>query len=167
MGQLEALLNGVNHLEPVDLSPWGGPAEVLVRPLSSPEAGRVDAIRLGKLRSQVHLEGAQAQANPIIEDMGAFLEKQREARAYAVACGLSHSGDICTLEQVSQMPAPWIEALATTILRISGVEYQEESFRDLPGAQADGGDMGDGDAPTKPERDTASPKPAGVDSPSA
>ncbi len=38
MSQLEALLNGVKHLEPVDLSRMRGPARVLVRPLGGAEA---------------------------------------------------------------------------------------------------------------------------------
>lgn len=43
-----ALLEGKEYLEAVDLSALHGPSEVLVRPLTEPEAGRVSAIRHGR-----------------------------------------------------------------------------------------------------------------------
>ena len=53
MGQKEALLHGDKWLEPVDLSSLKGPAEVLVRPLTSPETARVMSIQHGGISSSV------------------------------------------------------------------------------------------------------------------
>ena len=108
-----------------------------------------------------------ANAQPSIENLGEFLESQKLARVQAVQYGLSDSGDVCTLEQAAQLPATWVDALYQVVHRISGLESREDSFRSLSGAQEDGGDMGYGDAAVEPERDTTSPKPAGVDTSSA
>ena len=133
MSQLEALLNGIKHLETVDLSPLGGPSQVSVRPLSSPEAGQVDAIRMATLKSQVEMTGQTAQAHPIIENMGEFLAKQWQARVYAVACGLSHSEENCSVDQASTFPSKWVDALADVVFRISGLEATDDSFREDEG----------------------------------
>ena len=167
MSQLEALLNGINHLEPVDLSPWGGPDRVWLRPLSGPEAGRVDAIRLAALKSQVSLEGQSAQAHPIIEDMGAFLEKQREGRIFAVSCALSHSGETCALDQAGRLPATWTEALADVVFRISGLESADDSFRGAPGMDGVGADGGIGDVAAVSGRNAGGGVPGRVDAPPA
>ena len=163
MGQLEALLNGINHLEPVDLSQWGGPAEVLVRPLSGWEAAGVERALLGGIKAEVI--GNMANAQPSIENLGEFLESQKLANVQAVQYGLSHSGDVCTPEQAAQLPATWVDALYQVVHRISGLESREDSFRGVPGAPADGGDVGYGDASSEPERGTSSSEPAGVDAP--
>ena len=167
MSQLQALLNGIKHLEVVDLSPLGGPTEVMVRPLSSPEAGQVEAIRMATLKSQVEMTGASAQAHPIIEDMGAFLAKQREAKTYAVSCGLSHSDETCTVKDAGLLPSTWIDALAEVVYRISGLESTDDSFR--VDAGMDGvGENGRNDlvAPF-PSWSPPGGEPAGVDAPPA
>lgn len=167
MGQLEALLSGIRHLEPVDLSPWGGPIEVLVRPLSGWEAAGVERTMLRGMSAEVNRDEAVATARPLVRDLGELMESQKLAKVQAVEYGLSHSGDVCTPEQAAQLPATWVDALYQVVHRISGMESRKDSFRGVPGAQADGGDMGYGDAAVEPERDTTSPQPAGVDTSSA
>ena len=152
---LVALLNGIHHLEPVDLSAHNGPKDVMVRPLSSAEAGRVEQMKLQGIRADVQVEGAAVNATPVVEDISLLLEKQRQARVITVQFGLSHSGEECTYEQARQMPAAWVEALARVVQRISGIQDQEDTFRDGAGMGRVGQNGGHEDAPDVPGRDTA------------
>ena len=76
MSQLEALLNGVKHLEPVDLSRMGGPACVLVRPLGGAEAAQVEGMMFWGMSAEVSLDRA---AVPAVTDFSRFLEGQKLA----------------------------------------------------------------------------------------
>ena len=164
MTNLEALLNGVKHLEPVDLSASHGPSEIWVRPLSSHEAGLVERMKIQGIRTDVKVDGASVNAAPVVEDVSLLMEKQHQARITTVQFGLSHSGETCTYEQAAELPAPWVEALAQVIQRISGMRDPEESFRDPQGVDGGGADAGDGDVGPIPGGDSPGGDPGGVDS---
>ena len=149
MGQLEALLNGIHHLEPVDLSAHNSPKDVMVRPLSSAEAGRVEQMKLQGIRADVQVEGVAVNPTPVVEDISLLLEKQHQSRVMTVQFGLSHRGEECTYEQARQMPAAWV------VQRISGIQDQEDTFRDGAGMGRVGQNGGHEDAPDVPGRDTA------------
>ena len=163
MGQLEALLNGIHHLEPVDLSAHNGPKDVMVRPLSSAEAGRVEQMKLQGIRADVTVDGMSVNAAPVVDDISVLLEKQHQARITTVQFGLSHSGEDWTYEQAGQMPAAWVEALARVVQRISGIQDQEDTFRDGAGMGRVGQNGGHEDAPDVPSRDTACSNSGGDD----
>ena len=167
MSQLQALLNGTNHLEAVDLSGWGGPAEVLVRPLSGWEAASVERTMLRGMSAEVKADEPVTSARPLVTDLGELMESQKLARVQTVEYGLSHSGETCTPEQAAQLPSTWVDALYQAICRISGMESAEDSFRGSSGVDGTGEDGGDGDAAAEPERDTADAEPARVDAASA
>ena len=112
MSQLEALKNGIRHLEPVDLSASHGPSEIWVRPLSSREAGLVERMKIQGFRTDVKVDGASVNAAPVVDDVSLLMEKQHQARITTVQFGLSHSGETCSYEQAAELPAPWVEALA-------------------------------------------------------
>lgn len=166
MSQLEALLNGIHHLEPVDLSPWNGPSEVLVRPLSGPEASQMEWMTLKGMGAVADMQGPSFNARPTIDDLGALLENQRLARVKTVEFGLSHSGETCTPEQAGQLPSPWIDALAEVIYRVSGMRNPDEdldSFRGPAGAAGIGEDGRGVDAAAVPGGDSAGADPEGPD----
>ena len=119
MSQKEALLNGKHHLEPVDLSSMGGPDEVLVRPLTGAESGRVSGIQHSGLKAPVDPVTYKAVAS--LDDLGSYMEQQAKARIQAVAFGLSHSGMELTVEEVGGMPDGYVRALNQVIVRISGM----------------------------------------------
>ena len=164
MSQLEALKNGIRHLEPVDLSASHGPSEIWVRPLSSHEAGLVERMKIQGIRTDVKVDGISVNAAPVVEDVSLLMEKQHQARITTVQFGLSHSGETCSYEQAAELPASWVEALAQVIQRISGMRDPEESFRGPQGVDGAGPDAGDGDAGPVPDRGSPGGDPGGVDS---
>ena len=164
MTNLEALLNGVKHLEPVDLSASHGPSEIWVRPLSSHEAGLVERMKIQGIRTDVKVDGASVNAAPVVDDVSLLMEKQHQARITTVQFGLSHSGETCTYEQASELPAPWVEGMALVIQRISGMRDPEESFRGPQGVDGAGADAGDGDVGPIPDRDSSGGDAGGADS---
>ena len=169
MSQLEALLHGISHLEPVDLLDWSGP-EVKVRPLSASEAAQVerDMVR-GMVAEAGVIAGNAANARPVITDLGLLMAGQKQASIKAVAFGLTHSGETCTEEQAARLPAPWADALSRTVFRISGMDLGDslDFFRDAPGMDGAGENGGRGDAAPVPSGAAPGPEPAGIDQASA
>ena len=121
----------------------------MVRPLSSAEAGRVEQMKLQGIRADVQVEGVAVNPTPVVEDISLLLEKQHQSRVMTVQFGLSHRGEECTYEQARQMPAAWV------VQRISGIQDQEDTFRDGAGMGRGGQNGGHEDAPDVPGRDTA------------
>lgn len=166
MSQLDALLRGLEHLEPVNLSTWGGPAEVLVRPLSGWEAAGVQRTMSRGMSAEVNMDGLYlAISRPAVHDFSEFVEAQDLARVQAVEYGLSHSGETCTPEQAAQIPAPWVNALAAVVLRVSGFQDREDSFLRPPETEGAGAGCREGDAALRPERHSAGPRSVGADTP--
>ena len=166
MSQLEnLLLYGTRYLVSVDLSGLEGPPEVLVRPLTGPEAGEVEHLSLTGMDAQTSMEGQTVNAAPVVSDVGALLESQRLAKVRAVAYGLSHSGEVCELEKAEKLPSPWTDRLAQTIFRISGISVggDEDTFRLTVGVDATGEVDGHGDAPAVPGGDTSGHDATGPD----
>ncbi len=74
------------------------------------------------MSAEVIPDGAAATA---VTDFSRFLAGQKLAWVKAVELGLS----TCAPEQAEELPAPWVEALARAIFRISGIQSQGDSFR--------------------------------------
>ena len=166
MSQLEnLLLYGTRYLVPVDLSGLEGPPEVLVRPLSGPEAGEVEHLSLAGMDAQTSMDGRNVNATPVVSDVGALMESQRLAKVKAVAYGLSHSGEVCELEKAEKLPSPWTDRLAQTIFRISGISVggDEDTFRLTVGVDGTGEVDGHRDASAVAGGDTPGADAAGVD----
>ena len=163
--QIESLLlHGTKHLEPVDLSAWNGPDTVLVRPLNDAEATQVEREMMAGMRASTTVDGPRVNAAPQIDDLGAVMEGQKVARAKAVAYALSHSGEVCELEEVRSLPTTWVEALARVVYRISGISTgDEDSFRVELGVDGTGAVDGQDDAGVGPSGDTSGTEPAGAD----
>ena len=135
----------------------------MVRPLSSAEAGRVEQMKLQGIRADVQVEGVAVNPTPVVEDISLLLEKQHQSRVMTVQFGLSHGGEECTYEQAGQMPAARVEALARVVQRISGIQVQEDTFRDGAGMGRVGQNGGHEDAPDVPSRDSAREDAGGPD----
>lgn len=142
MSQKDALLNGKNYLEEVDLSEIGG-GVVMVRPITEPEAGKVQAIQQRGLSAPIDL--ATNTATATLDDLGVYMEQLSEARVQAVAFGLSHSDETWTAEEAGQLPAPQIRKLYDAICRISGIRIPTP-VEDTAEATRKSGDGLDSDA---------------------
>ena len=119
MGQKEALLQGKNHLESVDLSGVGGNESVMVRPITEVEAGIVQSIQQKGLSAPIDL--ATNTATATLNDLGEYMQQLSAARVQGVAFGLSHSEETWTVEEAGQLPANQTRVLYNAICRISGI----------------------------------------------
>lgn len=120
MGQKEALLQGKDYREPVDLSAVEGPPEIFVRPLTEPEAGHIQRIQQKGISAP--LDTGAVTVTAVLEDLGDYMSQISDARIQTVAYGLSVDADeIWTAEEVGKLPAKQTRALHVVITRISGM----------------------------------------------
>ena len=164
MGQLEALLNGARHLEPVALTRFGGPAALSVRPLSAAEATRIEVLMVTGLGAELEVaNGQMVNSKPFINDLALLIESQKRAKVVAVAFALSHSGETCSEEQADGLPSQWLDELARTVFRISGINGgSEETFRVTSGMDGVGENGRGADAPPESSGYTPGPHAEGL-----
>lgn len=118
---LEKLINGKNAVETVKINVDDIEAEFEIRPLTSGELSKLQAIEKQGFKMTVSMSGQgkrqSVQTNDLDINVGEFNEYQAEAMytAIALSCDLDK-------EQIKEMPVGVPEALFDEIIRISSLE---------------------------------------------
>lgn len=126
---LQKLTLGKEAIETVTIEFEDEKAEFTIRPLTSGELSKLQAIEKKKLNVKVALENGKRKKTSVSEDdtkvqdvninTGEFTESQAEAMYKAIAWSLSIDDEIVPVEMVKKMMPGMPEVLFTEVIRIS------------------------------------------------
>lgn len=126
---LQKLTLGKEAIETVTIEFEDEKADFTIRPLTSGELSKLQAIEKKKLNVKVALENGKRKKTSVSEDdpkvqdvninTGEFTESQAEAMYKAIAWSLSIDDEIVPVEMVKKMMPGMPEILFTEIIRIS------------------------------------------------
>ena len=126
---LKKLTLGKEAIETVTIEFEDEKADFTIRPLTSGELSKLQAIEKKKLNVKVALENGKRKKTSVSEDdtkvqdvninTGEFTESQAEAMYKAIAWSLSIDDEIVPVEMVKKMMPGMPEVLFTEVIRIS------------------------------------------------
>lgn len=126
---LQKLTLGKEAIETVTIEFEDEKADFTIRPLTSGELSKLQAIEKKKLNVKVALENGKRKKTSVSEDdtkvqdvninTGEFTESQAEAMYKAIAWSLSIDDEIVPVEMVKKMMPGMPEVLFTEVIRIS------------------------------------------------
>ena len=126
---LQKLTLGKEAIETVTIEFEDEKADFTIRPLTSGELSKLQAIEKKKLNVKVALENGKRKKTSVSEDdtkvqdvninTGEFTESQTEAMYKAIAWSLSIDDEIVPVEMVKKMMPGMPEVLFTEVIRIS------------------------------------------------
>jgi len=119
---IQKLTLGKDNLETVKIDYDGTEAEFTIRPLTSGELSKLQAIEKKPLVVKVGMQGGKRVSqniNDVDINTGEFTEAQAEAMYTAIALSLSVDGETVTSEDIKGMPTGVPELLFEKVILIS------------------------------------------------